>query len=167
VQEGDFKDGIKKIQIALQIEIRERNRTSKDVENDFRPDFLRFLWDRWKKIDSGIWAQAVERLCLFHGKPCDMTASNFASALKEAREERDAAALRWRVRPEVEPPDFEKFYRNILVDPAASPSLRKVAEEWLEKKSGKRSLKEAAAGKGEKFRSKSEGYPSGSQGNPR
>ena len=152
MQEGDFKDGIKKIQIALQVETNPKRRTPKDNDDDFRPDFLIYLWKVFERSDPVVWAAATEKLCLFRGKPVAMTASDFMGAVKEAREAKEIISARWKIPPEVQPPDYEKFYGSVLLDPQAPDWLRKTAQEWADRKAGRPTAREAAAGKGERSR---------------
>lgn len=127
MQEGDFEDGLQKIRMALQVERDPKKRTSRDADNDFRPEFMKYLWGVLRKLDVETWQRAVERLCRRSGKPVDLSAGDFLDEVRGAREEEDWKRRRFRAELPSSPLDVPKAVEKVLADPSVPEASKKYA----------------------------------------
>jgi len=133
MQEADFRDGIRTIQVALQVEPDPKRQTSKDIESNFRQEFVDYLWKLLHRTDPDCWQRAVDRLCTFKGKPVDFTSAHFIEALQAVREEDALEGRRWRPRPPSRPIDLKKLSEDLLKDPTVPGSSKRYISAMAER----------------------------------
>jgi hypothetical protein len=124
MQEADFRDGIRTIQVALQVEPDPKRQTSKDIESNFRQEFVDYLWKSVHRADADAWRRAVDRLSILRCKPVDLTLGHFLEALEAVLQEDELKRSLWQRQAAPASMDLKKIREKILRDPTV-PELSK------------------------------------------